>query len=203
MKPIVLFIALLTFSTAYAQTSFDPEKYNPSYSLPTPEKWGIERFPIPIDFALAIPYKGIEDIRFTPGWGDSKSNDYWSYAFLWFLDGSPEITPQATEKNLTAYYTGLIGRNIDKRKIPQEKITPVKVVIKKSNTASGDLQTYAGMIDMLDYMEQKPMTLNVVVHIKKCPGKNNTFVFYQISPQPLTNEVWNGLQALWTNFDCD
>jgi hypothetical protein len=188
-----------------AQTTaeeFHAEKYEPTYALAAPQGWGIERFAIPIEFAPSIAYKGVEDIRFSPGWSDAKSNEYWAYAFLWYLDGKPEITPQITEKNLTAYYTGLVGRNIKKRKIPKEKLVPVKATIKKTSVSAGDLQTYSGTILMLDYMELKPMTLNCVVHIKTCPGKNNTLVFYELSPQPLTGNIWKDLHKLWASFEC-
>ena len=163
----------------------------------------MHRFAIPIDFAPAIPYKGVEDLRFAPGWSDPKSDEYWTYAFLWYMEGKPDITPQIIEKNLAAYYTGLTGMNIEQRKIPKEKLVPVKVAIRKVSVIEGDLQTYSGTINMLDYMEQKPMTLHCVVHIRSCPGKNNTFVFYELSPQPLTSGVWKALQKIWTTFDCN
>jgi hypothetical protein len=199
-------ILLLMSTGAQAQTpavEFDAEKYVPPYTLAAPQGWNIERFAIPIEFAPSIPYKGVEDVRFAPGWADPKSNEYWAYAFLWNLEGSPEISPEITEKNLTAYYTGLIGRNIDRRKIPKEKLVPVKVTLKKTSADEGDLQTYSGTVDMLDYMEQKPIILNCIVHVKSCPGKSNLFVFYQISPQPSTSQIWKDLRNLWTTFGCD
>jgi hypothetical protein len=176
---------------------FNAELYNPPYNLITPEGWSVERFGIPIDFAPTIPYSGVEDIRFAPGWADPASDEYWTYAFLWYLDGKPEINSESIEKNLNAYYTGLIGRNIDKRNIPQEKISDVKVSMKQINTSEGDLQTYSGTIDMLDYMGQKPMTLNCIVHIKSCADEKHTFVFYEISPKALTNDVWKEMDKLW------
>jgi len=197
------FVLLLTSFIVRAQTGFDPATYNPPYTLSAPQGWDVERFAIPIEFAPTIPYKGVEDVRFTPGWGNARSNEYWSYAFLWYLEGKPEMNSQIIEKNLNAYYTGLISRNIEPRKIPKEKVFPVKVSVKKIATDPGDLETYSGTIDMLDYMEQKPMTLNCIVHVKACPGKtNNTFIFHQISPRPLTNAVWTDLKKLWTTFDC-
>jgi hypothetical protein len=203
-----LWIALLIVSpNTHAQTltgEFDAEKYDPPYNLATPQGWDVERFGIPIEFAPSISYKGVEDLRFAPGWSDSKSNGYWTYAFLWNLEGHPESNSQIIEKNLTAYYNGLVGRNIEKRKIPKEKLVPVKVTIKRTSTAKEDLQTYSGTINMLDYMAQMPITLNCIVHIKSCPLKqNNTFIFYQISPRPLTDNVWNELQNLWTTFECN
>lgn len=203
--PYLLAILLLTSANVHAQTTeseFDPEKYVPGYTLSTPEGWGIERFAIPIGFAPAINYKGVEDIRFAPGWADPKSTEYWSYAFLWYLEGNVEVNAQITQKNLTDYYAGLVGRNIEPRKIPKEKQVPVKVTITETKAVEGDLKTFSGTVDMLDYMQQKPMTLNVMVHVRSCPGKNNTFVFYQLSPQPLADNVWRDLQKLWTSFDC-
>jgi hypothetical protein len=199
---VLIFIACKT-ERRPAPVEFNAELYHPTYNLITPGGWGVERFGIPIDFAPTIPYSGVEDIRFTPGWADSSSNEYWTYAFLWYLDGKPEINSENIEKNLTAYYTGLIGRNIDKRNIPKEKISDVKVSVTQAQTSEGDLQTYSGTIDMLDYMAQKPMTLNCTVHIRSCPDKNHTFIFYEISPKPLTDDVWKEMDKLWVAFECD
>ncbi|MEJ0029876.1 MAG: hypothetical protein WDO15_05690 [Bacteroidota bacterium] len=196
-------VGALLIATAARAQEFDAKKYVPVYTLPAPEGWGIERIAFPIEFAPSIPYKGVEDLRFTPGWGFADNKEYWSYTFLWYLDGKPEITPEAEEKNLAAYYTGLIGRNIEQRKIPQEKLFPVKVTMKKVSVEKGDLHTYSGTIEMLDYMAQKPIMLNCIVHVRICPGKDNTFVFHQISPKPMADDVWKAFGKLWTGFDCD
>ena len=99
---------------------------------------------------------------------------------MWYLDSKPEITAEIIADNLKAYYTGLVGRNIAPRKIPADKIFPVRTEIKKIKTDAGDLKTFQGTIYMLDYMEQKPITLNCIVHLKSCPEKNNGFVFTEI-----------------------
>ena len=70
---------------------FDANFYEPIYKLPFPDGWNVERFSIPIDFAPGIAYKGVEDIRFAPGWGDKKSEEYWSYCFLWWLNPDAKI----------------------------------------------------------------------------------------------------------------
>ena len=66
-------VCLLISISSYAQTEFNHDTYVPTYTLPSPEGWGIERFGIPIEFAPTIPYKGVEDVRFAPGWGDAKT----------------------------------------------------------------------------------------------------------------------------------
>lgn len=205
LSSIASFLLSVTMSCTQKKPveEFVPELYDPTYALATPQDWGVERFGIPIEFAPTIPYSGVEDIRFTPGWADASSTSYWSYAFLWYLDGKPEITPRIIETNLAAYYNGLIGRNIDKRKIPSQKTTDVAVAIKETRAIEGDLKTYSGSINMLDYMAQSPMILNCIVHIKSCPEQpDKTFIFYEISPQPFTSDVWTELHSLWTTFEC-
>ena len=205
MKNLIINVLCIISLNTFAQdstTEFDGNKWDAPYTLAVPEGWDVERFLIPIAFAPQIPYKGVEDLRFTPGWGDAKSNQYWSYAFLWYLDGKPKTNSKIIENNLNAYYTGLVGRNIEKRKIPAEKIISIKTEIKKVKTYTDDLKTYTGTIHMLDYMEQKPITLNCIVHLKSCSEKNKTFLFYEISPKPFADNVWQSLNQLWKDFTC-
>ncbi|MBK7212253.1 MAG: hypothetical protein IPH88_02915 [Bacteroidales bacterium] len=199
---VILFylVPLLSFCQINAN-EFDPLKWEPPYRLDFPAGWGVERFLIPISFAPQIPYKGVEDIRFTPGWGKAESTDYWSYAFLWYLDGYQKITAKIVEKNLKEYYTGLVDAN--QRESSDNKSVIVKTVIKRVNTQDGDLKTFYGSVYMLDYMTNKPITLYCKVHLKTCDGQNNTFIFYELSPKPYNDNVWQSLDILWAGFSCE
>jgi hypothetical protein len=181
---------------------FDGHKWQAPYKLDIPEGWGVERFLIPISFAPEIAYTGVEDIRFTPGWGKAQSDQYWTYAFLWYLDGAVRIKAKDFAKYLKAYYTGLIGSNIEQRKIPNDKLIPVWTSVKKTKRYAGDLRTYSGKIEMLDYMSQKPITLNCTIHVKACTGESKSYIFYEISPKPRTDNVWVSLDRLWADFQC-
>ncbi len=121
---IILILASFTVEGQNSNEGFDARNWQPPYSLASPQGWDVERFQIPIEFAPQLVYKGVEDIRFTPGWGNSKSDEYWTYAFLWYLDGLPEMNEIIVGENLKAYYTGLVERNIEPRKIPTEKVIP-------------------------------------------------------------------------------
>jgi len=142
-------------------------------------------------------------LRFAPGWADSASEDYWTYSYLWYLDGKIDFDAKTMEKNLEAYYTGLIGRNIERRKIAKEKLFPVKANLESTKTEDGDLSTFKGSISMLDYMAQQPIKLNCVIHVKECPRKDNTFVFYEISLKEYDHPIWNTLNKIWMEFECD
>ena len=205
MKNILFVVVLFLFLKSSGQNAneeFDGKKWNAPYVLDTLKGWDVERFLIPIAFAPSISYKGVEDIRFTPGWGKIETNEYWSYAFLWYLDSTQKFDPKIIEKNLVAYYTGLININIDKSKITADKLVPVKVSIKTRKAEKGDLKTFEGIVNMSDYMTQKPISLNLLIHIKSCKGQNKTFVFHELSPKPFNDNVWNALNQLWLNFKC-
>ena len=125
MKKIISILLCVATVTVYAQDStavFDGKNWKAPYTLVIPQGWDVERFQVPPDFAPQLMYKGIEDIRFTPGWGNVKTDEYWTYAFLWYLDGLPKMDEDIIANNLKAYYTGLVGRNIEPRKIPAEKL---------------------------------------------------------------------------------
>gem|GEM_PF-303416 len=179
---------------------FDPVNYEPPYKLAIPQHWAVERFGFPIAFAPKIPYKGVEDVRFAPGWGDSSSVEHWTYAFLWWLHGQPAIDAAALNTSLTDYYNGLVARNIAPRKIPASKVIPTVTDIKKIKTAPGDAGTYAGTIGMLNYLVQRPMVLNCVIHLKAYNAKQRTALFFEVSPQPLQHPVWQQMNQLWSDF---
>ena len=202
MKRITIILFCFIAYNVSAQ-EFDGTKWKAPYTLSFPEGWGVERFLIPIEFAPSISYKGIEDIRFTPGWANAKSEEYWSYAFLWYLDEMPVTSEATIQTHLNAYYTGLIGRNIEKRKIPKEKLFPVNTSVKEVTRESSDFKTFRGSIQMLDYMEQKPITLNCVVHVRTCTGRRNGLIFFEISPKTSNDKIWTSLDLVWKSFDCN
>lgn len=181
---------------------FDAHTWVPPYRLAIPDQWGVERIAFPIEFAPQIPYKGMEDLRFAPGWAKPESNDYWSYTFLWWLEGSPTIDALTLQDNLKAYYSGLVGRNISGRNIPADKVVPTNVVIKKTKAGANGELTYAGTISLLDYMTQRPMTLQCSITIKICKDQNRTAVFVALSPKLPNHSIWQDLNKIRTSFEC-
>ena len=206
MKTIFIYLFLVSVLDSSAQeliVPFDGHKWEAPYHLPLPEKWTFERFLVPISFAPEITYKGVEDIRFAPGWANKESDEYWSYTFLWWLDGRPEFNATIISANLKAYYTGLMKVNIDAKKynIPADQLIAT-TAFQKTITAAGDLETYTGTVQMLDYMQRKPIVLNCVVHIKECISEKKTVVFHELSTHPFTHRTWQDFKMLWEGFKC-
>lgn len=181
---------------------FDAANWTPPYRLAIPKGWNTEHFALPPDFAPQLTYKGVEDLRFAPGWGDSSSLSYWSYAYMWWLDGMAATNAAALQETLTAYYSGLVGRNIKSRQIPDDKIVPTQVRVKKIKTATGDKETYSGSIRMLDYMALRPVVLHLAIHVKDCNAQGHTAIFFEVSPKPVSDGIWQQLDSIGSTFQC-
>lgn len=201
MKPFLLILSsflLLKASCQEVKANFDGKKWEASYVLDTIKGGDIERFLIPIEFAPSISYKGVEDIRFTAGWSKKETKEYWSYAFLWYIDGYPAFDSKIIENNLVAYYTGLIKINVDSTKLDVNK-TPVKVSVKKL-PSKGGVQNFEATVSMIDFLTLQPITLNLRIHINYKKELDKTFVFHEASPQSFDSDVWKTLDALWTRL---
>lgn len=206
MKSFIVIIACVISLSLFGQNhepEFDGKKWDAPYTFNIPEGWGVERFPIPISFAPGIKYKGVEDIRFSPGWGKTESNEYWTYAFLWYLNGEVKTNAKTIENNLMIYYTGLLDANLDPLKIPAGEWVPVTTKIKKVKAEGRDIKTFKGSIHMFDYIEYKPITLNCIVHLSYCKELDKTVLFYELSPRPFSDQIWQSLNQLWSGFGCD
>lgn len=173
--------------------------WKPPYELPVPPNWSTERFVLPADFAPGIIYKGVEDIRFAPGWGKPDSEEYWSYSFLWWLDNNAVINAEALQNTLQQYYSGLVVQNITSRNIPADKIVPTVVTVKKIKTSTPDPETFSATIKMLDYHTNQPILLNGIIHVKTKTA-TQTGVYIAISPKPLSHKVWQQLNEIGNKF---
>ncbi|MHB8207873.1 hypothetical protein [Mucilaginibacter sp.] len=188
-KAIITLLILFAFGKCFAQGT--------GYSLPLPEKWKSETIPFPIDFAPSIPYQGIEELRFTPGWGDAKSNDYWSYTFLWFVDGTPQVNANLLNTYLTTYFDGLYHSN---NKSSPDSVGFTKSDITNTSTASGDEQTYSGKISTLNFLTKKKITFYVSIHLQPHADAKETAIFFEVSPKPYSNPVWGELDGIVSGF---
>jgi hypothetical protein len=179
---------------------FDPKTWVSPYDLVTPKGWESEHFSLPPDFAPQITFNGVEEVRFAPGWGDVKSEEHWSYSFLWWLEGTPKVDAAILQSNLKAYYSGLVGRNITGRNIPANKVVPTTASVKKIKTTSNDLETYAATISMLDYHSQEPIVLNCMIHVKDLKSTDHSAIYFEISPKPVSHDIWKKMKEIGDSF---
>jgi len=173
------------------------------YSFAIPDGWRAEGVALPPPFAPRFGLKGMDDLRFPRGWRDPTSDEYWSFAYLLWLDGGQKIDIPILQDNLKIYYEGLIANAVARDHISADKLVPVQVKFKKTDTERDDRETYTGTIDMLDYMAQKPMTLNCMVHVKtSCVAQDHIPIFFELSPKGFDHPIWVGLRYMNDKFGC-
>jgi hypothetical protein len=192
-------MTLITFSCN--SNNKTPKKIS-DHNFQIPKGWQSESITFPIDFAPQIPYTGIEELRFAPGWEFTSSEEHWCYTFLWWLNGNPKIDQNILQENLTAYYNGLVASNIIKRSIPAAKVIPAVAAFNKIETATDDTETYNGTITITDYLDImfNPIILNCLVHKKNCSG--HTALIFEISPKHFNHQIWQQLNKLNSDFKC-
>lgn len=179
---------------------FDHNTWVAPYHLIIPAGWTTEHFSLPPEFAPQITFKGVEDIRFAPGWADPKSDEHWTYSFLWWLEGSPKIDAGILQANLKAYYEGLVSRNI--AGVPANKLVPTIANVKKATTVPGDLETFTATVNMLDYHTRQPMILICLIHVKECKDQKHAAIYFELSPKPFVHSVWKKMNQIGDSFKC-
>ena len=131
MRIFTLFIAVL-LSTGLVAQAVD-------YSLPQPQGWGKETLQFPLQFAPQIKYTGTEEIRFAPGWGNKKSEGFWSYCFIWWIDGRQIFDTGKLQAEISHYFDGLTSNVAKQYGIAADKVSKTKIEIKKEKNSSGSL----------------------------------------------------------------
>jgi len=170
---------------------FYPDHIEATYHYVAPKTWDSEKFSFPADFAPTIRYKGFEDIRFAPGWGNAASNEKWLYTFVWWLDGSYPFTEKILTQDIEAYYTGLTRQRAVADKLDMNLFTPAKTQVQKINTAKGDIASYTATVNIFDaQVTKKPGILYMKIHVKKIGDTTRTVVLFEVAASPFTAPVW-------------
>ena len=151
------------------------------------EGWPSETFALPPGFAPELP-AGSESLLFAPGWRDSTSEDFWSYAFVMQIDEPVPNAPRV-EELLELYYAGLMtafarGDFVD----TIGDSVNVELVSGRPNHFEAEMH----LIDAFSTFE--PIGLRVL--IDTFPDTNErSSVHIRVSAQPKEHEIWRSLEA--------
>lgn len=199
-KPFLVTVAvagiIVSTSTGYAGA--------PSFTWPVPRGWAKETIPFPLGFAPELPYKGAEEIRFSPGMFDPKAPGYWTYTFVWVLEGEPNVGVQALNGHLTHYFSGLC-RAVGGTKFKFDParfavhLTPTKSTVVGQHLISRSLGT-ANLYDA--FTTGKELRLNLEVHTWDCPQSHRRVVRILASPKSLMGDETSALRQCAVAFRC-
>lgn len=81
---------------------------SPPATWPVPEGWKEETIPFPLGFAPTIAHRGVEELRFPPGFLKQEDPHAWAYTFVWRLEDRAELDEAQLAGELTAYFRGLM-----------------------------------------------------------------------------------------------
>ncbi len=151
------------------------------------EGWPEEVFDLPPGFAPDLP-KGTESLRFAPGWRDPNSEEFWSYAFvMWIDEPVPDI--ERVDELVEIYYSGLMnvfagnrGKDISH--------DPVRVEVKQVGPNQYEAEMH--LIDAFATFE--PKDIRVLIETE-ADDEGHSFVHIQVSQQPEGHEIWKSLEA--------
>ena len=176
------------------------------YSMPAPEGWGKERMEFPLGFAKDLDHQGVEELRFAPGMFKADDPDYFSYAFLMWLEGSVSFEPQALEKDLLKYYKGLCASVAGSRKLTLDlAMISVKVERqeKKGRLGGEEADFCHARIDWYDpFVTGKPLTLHVELWSRPADAKKRSCLFAIASPKEKSAPIWTALRKIQDGFTC-
>jgi hypothetical protein len=185
------------------QLHFYPDHLANLYAYTAPLNWEPETILFPIDFAMALPYKGFEELRFAPGWGDAASNEKWAYTILWWLDDVYNFNEKNLQQNIETYFTGLTKRRAVAEKQDMNNFTRASAQVQKIKTLAGDAATYTATAAIFDaQVTKKPGTLYFKIHLKDCPDKTKTIVLFEVAGNPLNTNAWLQLDKINDDFRC-
>lgn len=171
------------------------------FVLPVPDTWRTETIPFPLQFAPELEYTGLEELRFSPGMFDESSDQYWSYAFVWWVGAESDPGAADLRGDLEAYFRGLTravaqSRGFDpgegEHRASIEEIEP-----------DGEVRRFRGEIVTFDaFAARTPVRLTARIESWICSPEQRRVVFFRLSPQPDSAPVWDTLDEIRRGFRC-
>jgi len=166
--------------------------------LKQPANWQFERFALPPEFAPNIPYKGVEELRFSPGMFVKDSSNYFTYAFVAELDNVNSVSQDDIRNYLVNYFKGLCGSTAKQRHLSIDT-SKIDVAIERRQNA-GNEAFYDATLNIFGvFTDGAPVKLNAEIKVMNDKASKIYLVFIA-SPLDKTNNVWNELHSIQKEF---
>ncbi|WP_378178219.1 hypothetical protein [Aquimarina sp. SS2-1] len=196
LKIVVVVLVLLGIGAGYLYSRLHNDIEN---ILQAHDNWRSEVLEFPLLFAGDLEYVGEEHIRFAPGWGETNSEDYFSYVFVWVLEEDPKINERTLENIMNIYFDGLMNtgaitnfkffKDIPKTKSSMQKMRDYR---------------YQGSIKLYDEFFAKDMiTLNANIQYQYCNDGGKHLIWFYLSPQERVHRIWDELREVRLNMSCN
>jgi len=166
----------------------------------TPGGYSLPEFPggysfylqLPPGFSPFLPLTGDEATREPAAFYDQTSDYYFSYALIWWLTGTPDLSTAALRDDLSTYYLGLCHASMP------VAVTLADPVPAGSAHRTGTLDVGNGQAGTCFGNPVPPAAIEVSTFA--CP--DHAAVILLVSPQPPSSQVWTDLHAIRDGFLC-
>ena len=195
MKNLLAFLILIVSLTIAANS----QEANPEL-LKESANWTFERFALPPQFAPDIPYKGAEELRFSPGMFKKDSATYFTYAFVAQLDNVTTISQANISDYLLKYFKGLCSSVAKDRKLVIDTTQIAVTIEKKKGTAAKEIIYNASVNVFGVFVDGAPVKLNMEVKVLMNTSAKKTYLLFIASPREKTDAVWKNLYEIQKEF---
>ena len=184
----LIFIVSLSFAAKAQQA--------PPQLLKEPDAWTFERFTLPPSFAPNFPYKGAEELRFSPGMFNKDSTDYFTYAFVAQLDNTTTISQNDISNYLLDYFKGLCSSTANARELVVDTSKITVAIEKKKGTLNNEI-IYNALLNVFGvFADGAPVKLNMEVKVLMNTAAKKTYLTFIASPHEKTDDVWKELYTI-------
>jgi hypothetical protein len=195
MKSLFAFLSfILSLSTTAKAQEIKPQL------LKEPANWEFERFALPPAFAPGIPYKGAEELRFSPGMFNKDSATYFTYAFVVQLDNVTAISQTDTRDYLMKYFKGLCSVTAKDRKLVIDTTQITAAIDKKKDTPPKEI-IYNAFLNVFGvFADGAPVKLNMEVKVLMNTAAKKTYLVFIASPREKKYAIWKKLYEIQKGF---
>jgi hypothetical protein len=167
------------------------------YLLPT-FPGGYEFFvALPPPFSSFLPLSGEESTREPPeaDFYAPASEYFFSYAFIWWLAGTPDLSTAALQSDVDLYYTGLCPSPTVAVTLQEPDATA------SADAGAGALAARrAGTLDVGTCFNNPVPPAAMELSTYDCPDHHAVIAL--VSPQDTSSHVWQELRAIRDGFQC-
>jgi len=167
----------------------------PSQPWPTPAGFRSETIPFPLDFAPQLAHRGVEELRFAPGFFDPAAPGYWSYAFVWRTEDPAALDAAAVGAELTAYFRGLIAAVDEAGQITNKD--SIVAIVARGTAAGARVTVTAHVFDA--FKTKLPLDLVGWAERRACGGG----ALWRFVLAPAASSQRPALDALAAEATCD
>jgi hypothetical protein len=166
--------------------------------LKQPANWQFERFSLPPEFAPNIPYKGVEELRFSPGMFVKDTTTYFTYAFVAELDNVRSISQDDIRNYLLDYFKGLCNSTAKQRHLSIDT-SKISVAVERRQNAGNDVFYDATLNIFGVFADGAPVKLNAEIKVMD-DEESKIYLVYIASPLDKTDNVWKELRSIQREF---